>query len=546
MFPRTGLSIARIIAVCTAALLLRTAPAAQPPPPPRFDTELNQPPPAPPPAVRAADGSPYVVASVRAPSNGAPGFAPQMPGPAYGGPPQGMFGPPPAHAAGPVDWNGGQESAGRFPAASMTPGYGGPPTGGAPSAAPPYGAVPYDAVPYGAPQRDGGVWAQTPSQLGTTVSPSTSPSSPFGAPTLGPAATGPLEGEPSSPSVPEAEQAPLTIFKPSQIIAWVGDQPIQVGDVMPLVEQIIAPHLAEMEPQVVEQQKAAIEQQKDKLMKQALDSVIQTKLLYLDFLRTIPADKKKEVLPKIMSRAEEQFVEKQLPEAMQKAKVETRAELEAKLREFGSSIQRQKQAFVERAFGQSVLSQKVNYEPEITHQAMLDYYYAHLAEYEISARARWEKLSVRFDRFANKQQAWAALGEMGNEVLRGAALGAVAQRRSQTIDAPEGGYHDWTSQGSLASDVLDQAIFSLPLGRLSERIEDAEGFHIVRVIERTEPTRTPFEQAQVDIKEILRKEHVKEQVNAYVAKLKQEIPVWNSFDDPPPQTAAAASAERRM
>ena len=100
------------------------------------------------------------------------------------------------------------------------------------------------------------------------------------------------------PAPPVAQGPPITIFKPGQFIAWVGDQPIQIGDVMPMVEQVMAAHLAELDPKVVEQQKTQIEQQKDKLMKQALDSSIQTKLLYLDFLRTIPADKKKEMLPK--------------------------------------------------------------------------------------------------------------------------------------------------------------------------------------------------------------------------------------------------------
>ena len=337
----------------------------------------------------------------------------------------------------------------------------------------------------------------------------------------------------------------MTVFKAGQIIAWVGDQPIQLGDIMPMVEQIMAPYLAEMDPQVVEQQSAAIEQQKDKLMAQALESAIQTKLLYLDFLRTIPADKRKEILPKITSRAEEQFFEVQMPEAMKKAEVETQAELEAKLREFGSSIQRQKQSFVERALGQSVLSQKVNYEPEITHQAMLDHYYANIEDYAIPARARWEKLTVRFDRFATKQQAWTALGEMGNEVLRGAPLHAVAHRQSQGIDAREGGYHDWTTRGSLASEPLDEAVFSLPVGRLSERIEDHQGFHIVRVIERTDAGRVPFEQAQVEIKETLRKARVKEQIEAYVTKLKDEIPVWNSLEAAPAVGTAPAAPSRR-
>lgn len=473
-----------VIAVCAAGFLLRAVLAEQPPAPPRFDTELNQPPPVPPPAVQD-------------PGYGLPrGGAPTQPAGAYAAPASSVFAPPGLNVpAGPTQY--APLAGPPLPREALRT--------AAVAAPPPVAAQPWMPV---ARQ----TWGATPVQ-------------------------------PWMPPPPAAEP-PVTIFKPGQIIAWVGDQPIQVGDLMPMVEQVMAAHLAQMDPKVVEQQKDAIEQQKDKLMRQALDSAIQTKLLYLDFLRTIPADKKEEILPKITSRAEEQFLEKQLPEAMQKAQVATQAELEAKLREFGSSIQRQKRSFVERALGQSVLSQKINYEPEITHQAMLDYYYAHSADYEIPARARWEKLTVRFDRFSGKQQAWAALGEMGNEVLRGAPLRAVAQRQSQGIDADDGGYHDWTSRGSLASEVLDQAIFSLPVGRLSDRLEDAEGFHILRVIERTEAGRVPFEQAQVDIKETLRKEHVKEQVNAYVAQLKQEIPVWNTLDDAP-QVGDAGGPERR-
>ena len=93
--------------------------------------------------------------------------------------------------------------------------------------------------------------------------------------------------------------------------------------------------------------------------------------------------------------------------------------------------------------------------------------------------------------------------------------------------------------------MLDQAIFTLPVGRLSERLEDSEGFHIVRVVERTEAGRVPFEQAQVDIKETLRKEHIKQQITAYVAKLKQEIPVWNSLEADPTQVGAADGTNRR-
>jgi parvulin-like peptidyl-prolyl isomerase len=336
-------------------------------------------------------------------------------------------------------------------------------------------------------------------------------------------ATGPM------PYVPEPPAKQL--FELGKIIAWVGDQPIQNGDIMPTIEQMVAPALERMSPDEIRSQQDQIDQQKRLLLRQLLTSSIETKLLYLDFLRSLPAEKRKEILPNIMKRAEEQFYERQLPDALKKAKVNSAIELDAELRKFGSSLAAQRQMFVERILGQSVLGQKINYEPEVTHQEMLDYYREHAEQYEVPARARWEKLTVRFDRYPNRAEAWAALAAMGNEVLRGAPLAAVARRSSQDVDAEQGGYHDWTTYGSLASDVLNRAIFSLPVGKLSERLEDQRGFHIVRVIQREEAGRVPFLEAQVDIKEAIRKEKVRQQVTEYVTKLRNEIPVWTIFDD---------------
>lgn len=482
--------MACLILAWMAAGPVRAVPAEEPPPPPRFDTELNQPPPAPP-----AEVAQPVVSSV--------------------------FGPPPAdvplQAARRLPTDGTPVPGGAYPA-NAAPNYGPPAEYTLPRYAGDAAAANYTlAAPYPVPNDHGFPGNRLPPDQSPRVA-SVPPALPWMRP----------------PAPPPPQEPPASVFKPSQIIAWVGDQPIQVGDVMPLVEQVMGPRLAEMDPQVVEQQKAAIEAQKEKLMRQALESAIQAKLLYLDFLRTIPADKMKEALPNITKRAEEQFYEKQLPEALKRAKLDTSMELDAKLREFGSSLERQKQTFVERAMGQSVLSQKINFEPEITHQAMLDYYRTHSQDYDLPAKARWEKLTVRFDRFGSKPEAWAALGDMGNEVLRGAPLHVVAQRRSQSIDAADGGYHDWTTSGSLASETIDQAIFTLPPGSLSERLEDSEGFHIVRVIERTEAGRVPFEQAQVTIKETLREQRVREQKDEYVNKLRQEIPVWTAFDGQPP------------
>lgn len=349
--------------------------------------------------------------------------------------------------------------------------------------------------------------------------------------------TPPLVGMPENesprrfPIVEDVHAGPTAAaFKPGQIIAWVGDQPIQAGDLLPMVEQTLAPYLAAMSADVIEAQKDVIDARRQDLLKKALASAIETKLLYLDFLRSIPADKRKEILPNITARAEEAFYEEELPKAIERAQVASAVELEAELRKYGSSIADQKRTFVERALAQSMLGQKIDYKPEITHMEMADYWHENAEEFDRPAKARWEKLTVTFDRFATKEEAWVALGNMGNEVLRGAPFAAVARRQSQGVDASDGGYHDWTTKGSLASDMLDHAIFTLPTGELSERIEDERGFHIVRVLERDNGGPVPFREAQVEIQKKLRKQKVRKQISEYVARLKKEVHVWTIFD----------------
>ena len=78
--------------------------------------------------------------------------------------------------------------------------------------------------------------------------------------------------------------------------------------------------------------------------------------------------------------------------------------------------------------------------------------------------------------------------------------------------------------------MLDEAIFALPLGRMSQIFEDDNGFHIVRVIERVEAGRKPFLEAQTEIRKKLRDDDIDRQTKEFVAKMKSRTPVWTIFD----------------
>lgn len=274
---------------------------------------------------------------------------------------------------------------------------------------------------------------------------------------------------------------PRHVFQPAQKVAQVGNQPIVAGDLFGPINQALEPYLGQISDEQLAEQRMI-------LMRNLLPAMIETKLVYLDFLRDIPEER----LPDIQKQIFDQFAEKQLPRVMEKAGVSTPAELDAKLRGYGSSLSKSRRAFFEQVLAQQMVQQKIDMQPKFTPQELRAYYQEHLDEYSTPAKARWEQLMVRFDRVPDRNTALRMLGELGNEVLGGAPLAAVARAKSHGINADQGGYHDWTVQGSLVSKPLDHYIFTLPINKLSQRFADEKGLHIVRVIQRHDAARVPF------------------------------------------------------
>jgi parvulin-like peptidyl-prolyl isomerase len=118
---------------------------------------------------------------------------------------------------------------------------------------------------------------------------------------------------------------------------------------------------------------------------------------------------------------------------------------------------------------------------------------------------------------------------MGNRVLNGAPFEEVAKQFSEDLKANNGGNYDWVEPGNLVSKQLDQAIFNLPVNRMSPVITDDKGVHIIRVVERTVAGKQAFVKVQNDIKDQLRIIRRNKAVQEYIAKVKLQVPVWNSL-----------------
>ena len=341
-------------------------------------------------------------------------------------------------------------------------------------------------------------------------------------------------GNPQGPSQEAIRKALETELPsdPAAIIAVVGRTVILAGDLMPRVEARVAEIIARSpnEPSEVEQRyiRAVI-------FRSLLNQSIQLKILRESFLlsqvATQAADKRYEAEKKLQARARQMFQEQEVPRLYKKFGVNTVSEIDQKLREQGGSFESSRLDFTDQMLAHLYRSDAIPRDPPIALIEIRNYYEDHIDSYRVKARARWEQLTATFERCGNREAAIALINEMGREAYFGGSMQAVARAKSQEPFAARGGVHDWASKGSLASTVLEDQIFSLPIGVMSEVIEDDDGVHIVRVLERREAGTKSISDLQDEIRERIKEQKIEEAIKKTTSEMTRRVAVWSIFPE---------------
>ena len=341
------------------------------------------------------------------------------------------------------------------------------------------------------------------------------------------------EGSATSVGTSKGKTSVPTSFEAGKVLALVGSEPIFVGDLMFDINQMIERFM----PGAPEDIK---ERERQKMIPQLLPRFVESKILFLGTLRMLPEGVD---VDKVLEQASQEFDEKALDKMIKGSGLKSSTEFDANLRAMGSSLRQLRKSWGQDQLTKYFLSQQLKVKAEVTHQEMLDSYHENIAAYEMPAKCRWEQVMIRFDRSSSRAAAKASIVELGNQIVYGANLAAVARKSSHGFLASDGGKHDWTTQGALVLKEIDEAIFSLPVGELSDIIESRDGYHVIRVIERTEATRKPFLEAQVEIKQRIEAEKRQQAFDKHVEKLKSEIPVEYFLNDDAAKSIEAATSD---
>jgi hypothetical protein len=335
-----------------------------------------------------------------------------------------------------------------------------------------------------------------------------------------------------------APQGPVVLDESTKIIARVGSEGIFASEIMGTSIVWKNAKKSEVVCAIMDGIDDLLEQYKDKipagqfdmqrtlLIKQRLITRIESKIIYLDAKQSFPA----EHFPEIEKQMDKFYESTALPALYKCCEVKSTMELDQKLHKRGISLDYARKSFKEWILVQQFMMQQVKRDEEITYDQMYKYYQEHLSDFEKPAQSKWEELMVQFSKYHSKDEAHDAIARLGNQVITGADFAEVAKNGSQGITAANGGAYGWTTKGGLKFKEIDQAIFELPVGQLSQIIETEKGYHIIRVAERVETETTPFRTAQVDIKEKIIQERTSKQLQDYLARLENKIPVWTVYD----------------
>ncbi|HET6881121.1 MAG TPA: peptidyl-prolyl cis-trans isomerase [Pirellulales bacterium] len=334
----------------------------------------------------------------------------------------------------------------------------------------------------------------------------------------------------------------LQISKPvpipgAQVMARVGNEIIMAGDLLPKVQEQFEQFKKSVPPERHEEVVQV-------LMHNNVLEAVKGKMIVAEMKENeIPKDKWGEVEKDILKK----FDVYRLPDLLKHEKVKTVAELDQKLKQKGSSLKHEKEAFIDMALISEWLRKEIKYDEHVGHDEMSAYYHEHRPEYEFKAKVRYEEIRVNYGTERDKRAAWDAIHQLAKQVHAGAPLADVAKAHSDASSAPKGGLNDWTTQGSIRCQPLDRTLFQLPIGVLSQVIDDGRAYIVVRVLERTEAGITSFQDAQLGIQKKIKEQREKAAREKKIMDfmIKQKARVWTIYDDAPLQAAKPRKTSAR-
>jgi parvulin-like peptidyl-prolyl isomerase len=168
------------------------------------------------------------------------------------------------------------------------------------------------------------------------------------------------------------------------------------------------------------------------------------------------------------------------------------------------------------------LRQRVAVDERVAPQDVAAWYQSHRDEFRRAAEIRWERVSASPRQFGSPEAARAVLEELRHRADSPAAAAPPSvELQSLRVES-----FDWTSPAAMPSHELGEALRGLPVGVVSEIVEDAAGLHVARVLARRPERLLTLEEAAPQIEAQIVRQRRDGPRRAYLNALRRKAEIW--------------------
>jgi parvulin-like peptidyl-prolyl isomerase len=286
--------------------------------------------------------------------------------------------------------------------------------------------------------------------------------------------------------------------------------------------------------------------QKNQLGRESLEYLIDRALIIQEARRTLSKPKQWDTFKEY---ADKMWRDNELPQVMKRYGVRNEAALRQKLEEFGLTLTEIHESYMldqmARIFTSERMREKYS-EPGL--REIYGYYRENIETFRRPAQTTWREIFIAVDEKTDRDAARSKASDLRNRLASGEDFAKLAQAESQSPKAAAGG--SWqTSPGGFGSSSVNRALDQLPLGAVSEVLEDPKGFYIVRVEARQAAGPAPFEEVQGKIADVLRTRYYEKLMQSYLADVRGRTsvssPLFDGGVSQPIQSAKTATRPLR-
>lgn len=206
-----------------------------------------------------------------------------------------------------------------------------------------------------------------------------------------------------------------------------------------------------------------------------------------------------------------------------RASGEARAEIEARLRAEGMTLERLRRDLKDQLLAQRIRSRRVGRRANVTEAEVDAYMTENRAKLTAGLKYRARHLVVLAEP-PEQPAAWARaqaeIEALATRLRSGADFAAVARERSRDVSAAVGGDLGWLAVGELEA-VFEEPLLELAKGGITAPIKSGAGYHLFQLEDREELSAEMLAEARQQARDLLGQRKAQERLDEWVEGLRR-------------------------